>query len=272
MDKIASKIFVSKDYDKFKTLGGNRFVDHSDKIVESIKNIGQLIAPIIINEKFEIIDGQNRFEAYKKLELPVYYVIAEGYGISECVAMNSVSKNWTTDDYINSYAELGHRDYQILRDFIGKFKSIISRKCITATLAGRIEYYAIAKVRSGDFKVGPKGADYYYDMLNYMSKFDISKIKGKSDYIHKVIGYCYNTPEIDNNKLFTFYQNYSYQIESVINTKQASEAIERVYNYKCNKINYVFISAMYHKYSMDVQNRVLYKTPSKLVEGSDEDA
>lgn len=269
MDKTASKIFVSKDYDKFKTLGGNRFVDHSAKIVESIKNIGQLIAPIIVNEKFEIIDGQNRFEAYKKLELPVYYVIAEGYGINECVAMNSVSKNWTTDDYINSYSELGHWDYQILKDFIGKFKSVVSKKCIIATLAGRIEYYDTAKVRSGDFTVGPKGADYYYDMLNYMSKFDISKIKGKSDYLHKVIGYCYKTPEIDNNKLLTFYQNYSYQIESVVNTKQACEAIERVYNYKCNKSNYVFISAMYAKYAMEIQSRVLYKKPSKLLEASE---
>jgi hypothetical protein len=269
MDKIASKIFVSKDYDKFKTLGGNRFVDHSDKIVESIKNIGQLIAPIIVNEKFEVIDGQNRFEAYKKLELPVYYIIAEGYGISECVAMNSVSKNWTTDDYINSHAELGNRNYQILKDFIGEFKSTISKKCITATLAGRVEYYEVSKVRSGEFTVGPKGADYYYDMLTYMSKFDISNIKGKSDYIHKVIGYCYNTPEIDNNKLLTFYQKYSYQIESVVNTKQASEALERVYNYKCNKTNYVFISAMYHQYATEIQSRVLYKKPSKLLEASE---
>ena len=88
MDKIIGNILQTSEYEKFKVLGGNRRIDHSHKVAESIKNHGQLLAPITVNEKFEIIDGQNRFEAFKRLNLPVQYIVSEGYGINECVAMN----------------------------------------------------------------------------------------------------------------------------------------------------------------------------------------
>lgn len=78
MGNIKGYIYETNEYGLFKNLSGNRFVDHSGKIAESMKERGLLLAPIIVNEKKEIIDGQNRFEACKKLNLPVYYVIAEG--------------------------------------------------------------------------------------------------------------------------------------------------------------------------------------------------
>ena len=63
MHGIIGHIYETTDYGKFKVLCGNRFVDHSDMIVESIKSVGLLNSPIIVNDKYEIIDGQNRFDA-----------------------------------------------------------------------------------------------------------------------------------------------------------------------------------------------------------------
>lgn len=265
MDKKCMFVFETTDYDKFKTLGGNRFVDHSDKIVESINEVGQLNSPIIVNENFEIIDGQNRFEAYRKLRLPVHYIISPGYGIKECIAMNSVSKNWSTSDYIKSYANLGNEHYKYLRDMLGKYSKRLPNTVILAICSGNIDFYNKTAIRNGLFKIGDRGPVFYDEMLEFLCRFNMQGIKGNSDRLYKVIAYCYMADEISNEKLVSFFEKYSYQIESVVDTKQAVEAIEKVYNFKCNKTNYVFIASMYAKYAFEINAMNLAKGYKKGV-------
>lgn len=64
---------VTSDYFRFKILDGNRDVlkSHVNKIKESMKKFGWIGPGIIVNEKFEIIDGQTRFYAAKELGLPM---------------------------------------------------------------------------------------------------------------------------------------------------------------------------------------------------------
>ncbi|MBC8147318.1 MAG: ParB N-terminal domain-containing protein, partial [Bacteroidetes bacterium] len=78
------KIYKTKNYEKFKFMVGNRPINsaHTAKLIESIKG-KYLFNPIIINEKWEIIDGQHRFEAIKQLNLPLYFFINEGYSYDE---------------------------------------------------------------------------------------------------------------------------------------------------------------------------------------------
>lgn len=73
---------------------------------------------------WKIIDGQGRFEALKDLALPIYYVIATGAGIKECVAMNINMSNWRIVDYVNSYAELGNENYIRLKKLIDENKNL----------------------------------------------------------------------------------------------------------------------------------------------------
>lgn len=111
--KKVGEIYQTENYSIFKRLSGNRGVEDSRvlSILKSIQNVGYIKNPIIVNEKYEVIDGQGRLEACKRLGLPVYYSIAEGAGIEECIAMNINQKNWKVEDYINSYGELGINSY-----------------------------------------------------------------------------------------------------------------------------------------------------------------
>ena len=261
MDKVIGYIYETKDYSKFKKLGGNRFVDHSDKIVESIQKYGQLMSPIVVNEDYETIDGQNRFAACEKLNLPIQYTIQKGYGISECIAMNSVSKNWTTRDYIQSYSDLGNKDYKALKELLDKYSGRIDTSTIIAIASGNIDFYSKGRIIDGAFKIGTEGVEFYDKMLQYLAQFDVSKIKGNSNRIYKIIAFCYREPSIDNDKLLSFFQKYSYQIEAVVDTRQAGEAIERIYNFKCNKTNYIFINSMYMKYALE--RNVVYAMAKK---------
>lgn len=112
-DKQVTSVFETSDYDKFKFMLGNRNINLSSvkKIEESISQNGFKMCPILVNEKFEIVDGQHRFNALKDLGLPIYYVIENGLNIEDCKNLNINAKNWTLDDYVESYASLGYEEY-----------------------------------------------------------------------------------------------------------------------------------------------------------------
>ena len=74
MNKDTGKVtYETKNYDQFKTLEGNRSIDQKNvnNIEQNMREHGVLPTVIIVNEKMEVIDGQHRIEALKRLHEPV---------------------------------------------------------------------------------------------------------------------------------------------------------------------------------------------------------
>ena len=118
----AIQVHTTKDYSLFKTLNGNRDVNqlHLTRLKESIKK-NHLTTIIMVNDKFEIIDGQHRYLISQELNLPINYIISKNYGLNEVQILNANMKNWTVVDYVNGYCDLGYKDYIIYRDFVEKY-------------------------------------------------------------------------------------------------------------------------------------------------------
>jgi hypothetical protein len=115
--KYVCSVYETDDYDTFHELEHNR--DATKKRVEKIKKSfleGEVLNPIIVNEKFEIIDGQGRFEALKQLERSVKFIVACGTGIEDCRRMNQYSTNWSKTDFIDSYSNI--ESYQNLKQIV----------------------------------------------------------------------------------------------------------------------------------------------------------
>lgn len=112
MDEQYGVIYKTKDYDKFKNIKGNRRLNARNyiKLMKSMSE-EQLIIPIICNEKYEIIDGQHRYNSVRELGLDLYYFLVPGYGIDQVKRANLVSSNWTKEDYMNMYVEDGNENY-----------------------------------------------------------------------------------------------------------------------------------------------------------------
>lgn len=123
MEDLRKTYYVTKDYSKFRRLKGNRDIlePRKAKLVKSIEAIGVMDAPILVNEKMEIIDGQGRFEALKSLDLPIPYIVQEGIGLKECQRMNVGQSNWSLKDYIMSYAEIGDNSYAYLLSLMERY-------------------------------------------------------------------------------------------------------------------------------------------------------
>lgn len=111
-----TEILKTDDYTVFRHLEGNRSVDEKrvQKIMRSILDVGWISNPIIVNGKMEVIDGQGRLEALKRLKMPVEYVIQNGANIRHAQSMNVSNTNWSRKDFIMSFAENGNQSYKRL--------------------------------------------------------------------------------------------------------------------------------------------------------------
>ena len=101
---IFGNIMVTENYDMFKKIGGNRKLNKTNysKIVKSMKE-EQLIIPIVVNEKYEIIDGQHRYEACKDLRKPVYFYMVRGYGLEQVKRANIAFRNWKKENCLDMF-------------------------------------------------------------------------------------------------------------------------------------------------------------------------
>jgi len=110
------------DYDLFKFMKGNRNVNPFNlKRIKESMSVRPLFSPVMVNEKFEIIDGQHRFLACKELGLPVYYIVTEGYSIEEIHILNTNSSNWKRLDYLTGYVDIGLRPYIKFKEFMDEY-------------------------------------------------------------------------------------------------------------------------------------------------------
>ena len=152
MTSKARHVQTTTDYFMFQSIDGNRAKNqlHLKRLEKSIAD-NYLFTIITVNENYEIIDGQHRFEVIKKLKLPLNYVVCEGYGLREVQLLNANSKNWQSDDYLSGYCDLGYEDYLKYRTFKKKYK-LGHAECMTL-LARGANGDNVKKFAMGEFKI-----------------------------------------------------------------------------------------------------------------------
>jgi len=119
---MKNTINTTEDYGIFKTMPGNRKIDeiHVRRLIRSFKK-DYIINPIIINSNFEIIDGQHRLEAAKRLEFPVFYIQLNGLNLPDVQKLNTTNKKWGKSDFLESFCDLGNPEYLKFREFMKRF-------------------------------------------------------------------------------------------------------------------------------------------------------
>jgi hypothetical protein len=121
------------NYELFKIIETNRptVEGHVNAIAKSIENNGYIEAyPILVNEEFGIIDGQHRFLACKKLNLPIVFTQIAGHTEKLMIDLNTTSTNWHLLDYAMSNAKKGIKCYQALIELENKYRLGISNSIV----------------------------------------------------------------------------------------------------------------------------------------------
>lgn len=254
-DQVVTSVYVTKDYDKFKVLDGNRSIEKSrvKKIHDSIVRNGYIHSPIIVNEKMEIIDGQGRFEALKKLELPVEYMVFDGLTINDCIVLNVYHTDWSIMDYIESHADRGNMNYKFLLHLLSKYKELgltVVINAITGTSGnnGRI----MRGIKSGEFQCSGEQYERADELLGYVMRF-LKTIKnynkGPIPYICLAIMFAYQLEDVDSNKLADKFELYygMADVPQFIDVDGALKNLTLIYNRR-NRSDKVYFEIEYDKY------------------------
>lgn len=236
---------VTSNYSIFSFLDGNRSIKDGRvaKIKRSIEMVGYIPSPIVVNEKFQIIDGQGRFAALKELGLPVCYIVIPGLSVEHCVAMNINQTNWTLTDYIESYAAQGNENYLRFLSLYEKHPSI--NVIPAATIAtGNVAQVDQTAVRSGRFTVTAERLKTADKILTWVEKnlVDLKgKVKGRFDYLVLASAFCLEHTDANQDRLATAIRENVYDIMPLASVAFAVKEIERVYNKRlsCKKIYFL---------------------------------
>ena len=246
-DRIIGHVYESHEYEKFRFLLGNRAISRIDRIDKSTAAVGQLIVPIIVNERLEIIEGQHRYESWKRADLPIYYIICEGYGIKECIAMNTTSKNWSLTDYINCYASYGDPNYQALQRYEKKYASKFTASLVRAICCGKMGADVNKVIKGGTFKLC-LSEDEINAVFEFLSQFDIpDTVRGNGSRLYAVLRFCYEYSDVNNAILLRQWKAHCDAISGITDIRAAAEAVEKVYNFHRPQKDYVFIATEYRR-------------------------
>src|SRR5574342_66982 len=97
----------TKNYEMFKIIKGNAPINliHLNHLIEAIEKKNLLDArPILVNRNMDVIDGQHRLEAAKRLGLPIYYIQSDGLSINDISTLNSNQRNWKMEHYLDLFS------------------------------------------------------------------------------------------------------------------------------------------------------------------------
>lgn len=227
------KIEVTMDYDKFKFLDNNREVytnkKHFKDLEKSMLTTGHIYSkPINVNDKFEIIDGQNRFMVCKKNNLPVYYIVTN-LNKNDIYSLQ-IAKQWTSEDYLKSYCMQEKPCYLTIQNILKEHERINLAFILRFINSGSGATYDA--YRNGSLTISGKELDKIYQGIELCKiLFD----KTKSEFIYygyfvHAINTLINLPNFDFKTCKNKFSVYGHKLIRQADSKNTVKHLVEIYN------------------------------------------
>ena len=231
-DVFFAEVKKTNNYKLFNNIVGNRTIRaaHKKKLIESFK-VKQLPIPIIVNSKYEIIDGQHRFEVCKELNLYVYYIIIKNADLTDIQRINENMQKWNPNDYLDCYISLNISNYYKYRDFRKKYK-FNHNETLTLLYDGENARYsgACQDFRNGSLKISnlKKSIETAEKILKTEPHYDGCRRR----YFVLALIECFKNKEYDHCVFLNKISKQSAKMQDQSSTKDYLKLIEKIYNYK----------------------------------------
>lgn len=238
---METKIFQTSKYDKFKILPENRNISekHVANLVQSIadEDMGAS-TPIVVDKEMNIIDGQHRFEARKRLGRPIFYIITAHKSLGAIKLLNSTSRVWRYEDHIASFAKQGYEEFQRLQEF-AKLYGISATAAVHLLRDASPSYSVQRSIKEGTFKI--KDMDKAHRLAKTALLYqDITAFAGNiwtRPFLSAVKTLVDNFPRLNHEDLVQKAKNLGVVLRPEINPQYYLRALEEVYNHKLSKTN-----------------------------------
>lgn len=228
-------ILSTEDYSIFKTIKGNRVLSpaHVRNLKEAIdkNNESRKLAPILVNEKYEIIDGQHRLEAIKQLGLSVYYIMHKGLTLKTVQQLHSTAKQWQPMDYAQAFAKLGNGYYQMYIDakrspyglnHDSLLRYLGLEDCVTST-----------SFKEGNFVV--PNFDYSMELLKQLSDFQPYYKRYNIRNFALAFLRLAQEPHYNHKRMMTQFEKYGNKLEERASEVGFFKSLNKIYNYNLSE-------------------------------------
>lgn len=167
-------VVKTKEYGIFKTLRGNRPLNrsHIKKLKKSIENNNHLnLHPIIVNQNFEVIDGQHRLECARQLDTDIFYIKSDTINDEHLIECNVNQKSFEVENYIDYFAiKEGKPEYIQLKSMLES--SGLKPKALLTLILGVVSSNILEFLKTGKFKFPiseepHKVLNFFYDFSAY---------------------------------------------------------------------------------------------------------
>lgn len=230
--RLIGKIYETEDYSMFRKMKGNREVKEINvrKIAKSIRLHGQKQA-ILVNDKFEVADGQTRLEACEREGLPVKYTVSPGITVADVTEINNKTHKWNPLDYARSFADRGSEDYKLYNEFRNEYPTLTHQTIVMLLVNsdGR-NAYAERKFLAGDLAIKS------WNKANKMGKLIVKIAQyytgfNRRSFISALMQVVQHD-QFSEERLFRKLNSKSNLLKDYSKTEDYLTALESIYNWK----------------------------------------
>lgn len=226
-----TRIYSTRNYDMFKIKKENRELNENkvNVLMRDIRERGMQLQPIQVNRNMEIFDGQHRFEALKRLNMPVLYFIDRRLKVDDIIAINNTQSRWTMPDYIHSRKESGNENYLLFDVLLKEFGFCTYTTAIA--VKGQVINERILK--RGDFTMNKEEFENAAKKLAWLRKLEgaIDTPIISPRVFEGVVLRAYALPNINKERLFkTLVKNYRKSKFNYGNMDECIQAVADMYD------------------------------------------
>jgi hypothetical protein len=237
------KVFKTDNLGQFQKIEGNRDLDHVhlSRLRESIRSDNRLsAAPIIVNEKLEVIDGQHRLAAARELGLEIYFIIVVGADRDSMIVLNQNVQNWKPRDFAEYWVRKGHEGYKVYLEFIKQYgleHQIIM--CLFSDFRGS-SGSTVRAFRAGEFSPDGKQVEWAHEQARML--FDLGQFHDR--YLRRTFVLAatnmFNTIGYDHQHMISRLAAQPTSLVPCVTAEAYLQILENIFNYNLKKSRVYF--------------------------------
>lgn len=236
--KPSGVVYSTSDYTIFSSLDGNRIVNpfHVKKLVHSMKE-KDLMIPIIVNEKYQVIDGQHRLAARTNLNLEVPFIICKNYTLDDVHRANANHMKWTQLDFLKGYSEAGNSNYEFMLNLYNENSENINVSNVLRVTSNICQNINGRKFVDGTWEIDLFERLAITDII--VKLVELSKVFGyKAIDAHFVDCYlkCSKNPDFDSVRFYEKCSKYKHLMEKSPNISTYLFYFDKIYNYRSKDV------------------------------------
>lgn len=235
MEKKIGNIYETNNYGIFKIKEENRQIDTNkvSTLIKQLREDKRQLQPIIVNDKYEIYDGQHRYAALKELGWNIRYFIDSELTTDNIISMNTSQNKWQTPDYLHKQSTENNEYAKTLIEIQEKlgFTAPVSLRAICSKVindrAIRLGNYEFTKEQYAN---GIKKLQWLYNLEKEITK---TRTIASKRALERTLLKILDLENINQKRLYdNIIKKYGEKKYKYGNLEECEQALEEIYNYK----------------------------------------